>query len=153
MPDQAGLLSLAVVCLAEELFGIELRAIREFAELRNVTPVPCCPGHVVGQMNLRGGLIVLIDIAGPLGLPPTRRSAGCSVMVVDNAELGAGVLVDEVLDVCYLRAADVTPAPASARSPGQEYLRGTAPHGTRMLSLVDLPALLRQNSLIVNEKP
>ncbi len=120
---------LAVVRLGEELFGIDLQAIREFAELRSVTPVPCCPAHIVGQMNLRGDLITLLDIAGALGLPPTPGKANRKVVVVNSAELGAGVLVDEVLDVLSLRAADVSPAPASARAPGQEYLRGATPYG------------------------
>jgi purine-binding chemotaxis protein CheW len=130
-----------------------LQAIREFAELRSVTPVPCCPEHVVGQMNLRGDLITLMDIAKAMGLPAASARAGCKVVVLNNVELRAGVLVDEVLEVLYLPATDVTPVPASARASGQEYLRGTAPHGSRMLSLLDLPTLLMQESLIVNEEP
>ena len=147
--DQAGLLPLAVVRLGEEFFGIELQGIREFAELRSVTPVPCCPEHVVGQMNLRGDLITLMDVAGALGLKSARISAGHKVVVLNSPELRAGVLVDEVLDVLTLRAADVAPAHAL----GPEYLRGTAPYGTQMLSLLDLPALLMQEKLLVNEKP
>ncbi len=149
--DQAGLLPIALVRLSDELFGIDLQVIREFVELRNVTPVPCCPEHIVGQMNLRGDIITLIDIADALGLPPTRGRSGRKVVVVNNVEMGAGVLVDEVLDVLYLRAADV--APATAGMPGQEYLRGTAPYESKMLTLLDLPALLLRDSLIVNEKP
>lgn len=146
-------LPLAVVRLGEEFFGIELQAIREFAELRSVTPVPCCPPHIVGQMNLRGDLITLLEIAGVLGLPPSRGQAGRKVVVVNSAELGAGVLVDEVRDVLSLHTADITPASVAFRVSGREYLRGTALHGTQMLSLLDLPALLRHESLIVNEKP
>ena len=150
--EKARLPALAVVRLGTEFFGIELQAIREFIELRSVTPVPCCPEHIVGQMNLRGDLITVIDIAGALGLPPKRGQAGRNVVVLNSAELGAGVLVDEVLDVLSLRAEDVTPSHATAHASGQEYLRGTAPYGSRMLSLLDLPALLMQDSLQVNEK-
>lgn len=151
--EQAGLLPLAVVRLGGEFFGIELQTIREFAEARNVTPVPCCPEHIVGQMNLRGDLITLMDIATTLGLPPTRGQAGRKVVVVNNAELGAGVVVDEVLDVLTLRASDISPTLAAAHAPGREYLRGTTPRGSQMLTLLDLPALLRLESLVVNEKP
>ena len=150
---QSGLLSLAIVRLGEEFFGIALQAIREFIDLRSVTPVPCCPEHIVGQMNLRGDLITVIDIAGALGLPPVGGQISRNVVVLNNAKLGAGVLVDEVLDVLYLHAADVAPAPATASVSGREYLRGTAPYGSRMLRLLDLPALLTQDSLLVNEKP
>jgi len=115
--------------------------------------VPCCPAHVVGQMNLRGDLITLMDIAGALGLPAASGSAGRKVVVMNCAPLGAGVLVDEVLDVLYLRATDVAPAAAAAHAPGQEYLRGTAAHASRLLTLLDLPRVLARNDLIVNEEP
>ena len=151
--NQARLPPLAVVRLDEEFFGIPLQAVREFAELRNVTPVPCCPEHVVGQMNLRGDLITLVDVAGFLGLRPSHGREGRKVVVVNDAELRAGVLVDELLDVLSPRAADGTTALSTTRLPGSEYLRGTAPYGSRMLSLLDLPALLRQDALLVNEKP
>ena len=151
--EVTGRLPLAVVRLGEEFFGIELQAIREFAEVGSITPVPCCPPHIVGQMNLRGDLMTLLDITGALGLPPLRGQAGRKVVIVNSVELGAGVLVDEVRDVLTLHASDITPASAAARAPGREYLRGTALHGTQMLSLIDLPALLKRESLIVNETP
>ncbi len=147
--EQGGLLSLAVVRLGEEFFGIELQAIREFTELRSVTPVPCCPAHIVGQMNLRGDLITIIDIAGTLGLPSAQERARRNVVVVNSADLGAGVLVDALLDVLYLPTTDVMPV----RTDGQTYLRGTASYGSQMLSLLDLPGLLMQDTLQVNEKP
>ena len=151
--DATGILPLAVVRLGEEYFGIELQAIREFAEMRSVTPVPCCPKHIVGQMNLRGDLITVVDIAGALGLPPSREQVGRKVVVVNSVDLGAGVLVDEVRDVLTLRAADITTASAAVRAPGRDYLRSTALYGAQMLRLLDLPALLRQESLLVDEKP
>src|SRR5262249_34289721 len=49
--ESDGLASLAVVTLNGECYGIDLGLVREFAPLRSVTPVPCCPAHVVGQMN------------------------------------------------------------------------------------------------------
>ena len=151
--EQAGLLSLAVARIGGEFFGIALQEIWEFAEARNITPVPCCPEHIVGQMNLRGDLITLLDIAGALGLPTTREQSTRKVVVANNAELGAGVLVDEVMDALSVRDTDIIPAIAAPHTPGREYLRGATPYGSRMLTLLDLPALLRQESFIVNERP
>ena len=151
--EQAGLLSLAVARIGGEFFGIALQDIREFAEERNVTPVPCCPEHIVGQMNLRGDLITLLDIAGALGLPPTRGQSARKVVVANNADLGAGILVDEVMDALTLRDTDILPVLASSHAPGRDYLRGATPYGSQMLTLLDLPALLRQESFIVNERP
>jgi purine-binding chemotaxis protein CheW len=149
--EQSHLLPLVVVRLGTEYFGIELPAIREFADLRSVTPVPCCPAHIVGLMNLRGDLITLVEIRSALGLPAERGNTNRKVVVLQSADLGAGVLVDDVLDVIYLPTVERTLT--AARTPGREYLTGTAPYGAETMSLLDLPALLRQQILIVNESP
>ncbi|TVR08545.1 MAG: chemotaxis protein CheW, partial [Phormidium sp. GEM2.Bin31] len=47
-PDLKQILSLAVVALQGEYFGIDLQVVREFTDVRNITPIPCCPPHVVG---------------------------------------------------------------------------------------------------------
>jgi purine-binding chemotaxis protein CheW len=151
--EPAGRLSLAVVRIGEEFFGIALNAIREFAELGNVTPVPCCPEYVVGQMNLRGDLITVLDVAGVLGLPPLRELPGRKVVVMSDPWLAGGVLVDELLDVLYLNGTELGSSPRTLGEVGREHLRGTAMHGTRMFTLIDLPALLTHGDLTVNETP
>lgn len=151
MQEPDDLLSLVVVRLAEEYFAIRLRTIREFAELSTVTPVPCCPKHVTGLMNLRGDLITVLEITGSLGLLPAREQSKRKVVVLKSAELAAGVLVDDVLDVLAVSSSDIMFAPTNAEGISREYLQGTLMYGTRMLSLIDLNMLLTQQSLIVNE--
>lgn len=147
------LFSLAVVRLGGELFGLELQTIREFAPTSRVTLVPCCPAHIVGQMNLRGDLVTLIDVARALGLPATSATATRKVVVVNDPELMVGILVEEVLDVVYLRTTDLLSEVATLSVQEKAYLRGTLLQNDRALKLLDLHTLLRQESLIVNEEP
>ncbi|MCC2670905.1 MAG: hypothetical protein K0Q72_3376, partial [Armatimonadetes bacterium] len=42
------------------------------------------------------------------------------------------------------------PAAGTGSAP---FLRGTAPHGARMLSVLDLPRIFAQQRLSVNEEP
>ena len=151
--DQVGLMTVAVVRLGGELFAVALQSIREFAEFHSVTSVPCSPGHIVGLMNLRGDLVTVVDVSGVLGLTAARAHSECKVVVLNSADLGAGVLVDAVLDVFSMSSAERAVAIAAAPAAGREYLLGTAPYGPRMLSLLDLPLLLMQQNLIVNENP
>lgn len=139
-------ISLAVVRLGEELFGFELAAIREFAALRNVTPVPCCPPHIVGQMNLRGEAVTVVDISKPLGLPGLSENSNQIVAIHINAQFPFGAVVDELLGVIDLTPGQLDLAPRS-------YVRGTIRYGSRTLSLIDLTSLMAEKSLKVNEKP
>lgn len=151
--DAVGRVPLAVVRLRGEMFGIPLQGVREFAELRGVTPVPCCPPHILGQMNLRGDLFTLVDLGAVLDLPAAGATPARQVVVLDLEELGVGVPVDEVLDVRYFQPGDLAPVAAAIRPQHAAFIQGTAPYGEGMLSILDLPRIFAQAQLVVNEEP
>lgn len=150
--DFTGLMPLAVVGLNGEYFGLDLKVVREFTNIRNVTPIPCCPTHVVGNMNLRGEIVTLVDIRSALNMPLAEKGNASKAIVIHVDEVVAGLPVDEVFDVMYLRPSQVTPVPAAVHSGSDEYLRGTAPYSEKMLSILDLPKILSKGGLTVNSE-
>lgn len=150
--DFTGLIPLAVVALNDEFFGLDLSIVREFTELRQVTPVPCCPPHIVGNMNLRGEILTLVDIRSLLNLPMLDGETTTKVMIVRIDDLVTGVTVDEVFDVMYLHPSQILPVPTAVHSINNEYLRGTAAYREKMMSILDLSKIFRQGDLIVNEE-
>jgi purine-binding chemotaxis protein CheW len=157
--DRTGLLPFAVFKLNGEFFGADLGLVREFADLHDVTPIPCCPNHIVGLTNLRGDLLTLVDIRASVNLPLQIGKPHGKVLVVEIQDLVAaresgrlGILVDEVVDVVHLRPADIGAAPASAKSSRTEYLKGTGAYGSALLSILDLARLFKNEALVVNEQ-
>lgn len=149
--DFQGLMSLAVIGLNGEYFGLDLEVVREFTNLLNVTPIPCCPSHIVGNMNLRGEIVTLFDIRSALKIPSVTSMAKKAI-VIQVDQVVAGLSVDEVFDVMYLNPSDVKPVPAAINSGSYEFLRGTAPYSEKMLSILDLPKIIVQGGLAVNEE-
>ncbi len=150
--DLTGLIPLAVIGLSGEYFGLDLKLVREFTDIRKVTPVPCCPPHIVGNMNLRGEIVTLVDVRSLLNMPMLGAETTAKIMVVCVDDLVAGVTVDEVFDVMYLHPGQISPVPAAVHSINDEYLRGTAPYGEKMMSLLDLPKMFNKGGMIVNEE-
>jgi purine-binding chemotaxis protein CheW len=148
--DFTGLVPLALVTLGGEYFGIGLEAVREFCARRQVTPVPCCPPHIVGQMNLRGDILTLIDIRSLLQLPPRSSEAG-KVVVVEHDEMHVGLLIDDVLDVLYLRPTQVSEVSAGMGATGGKYFSGGALLDDRVVCLLDLCKILTEGALVVQE--
>lgn len=146
------LIPLAVIGLNNEYFGLDLELVQEFTNIRNVTPVPCCPSHIVGNMNLRGEILTLIDIRSALNMPLAKTNDGAKAIVVNIEDLVAGFPVDEVFDVMYLHPSDVTSLPVAVNSHNEKYLRGTVAYSGNMLTILDLPKLLTNKSLVVNEE-
>ncbi|MEB3338471.1 MAG: chemotaxis protein CheW [Leptolyngbyaceae bacterium] len=149
--DFSGLMPLAVVGLNGEYFGLGLEVVREFTSVRTVTPIPCCPSHIIGNMNLRGEIVTLVDVRKALNLPLKPTEKGAKAMVIHIDDLVAAVLVDDVFDVTYLHASEITAVPTAVQSGSEEYLQGTAHFGEKMLGILDLPKILMQGGLMVDE--
>ena len=151
--DFTGLMPLAVICLNDEYFGINLEVVREFTDVHKITPIPCTPPHIVGNMNLRGEIVTLVDIRGVLNLPMRKVENSCKAMIIEIKELVAGAIVEEVFDVMYLNPSDIKAIPAAVHSANshEEYLMGTAKYGNKMMSIVDLPKIMMQGGLAIEE--
>ena len=150
--DTNELITLAVINLGNEYFGLDLKLIREFTDIGNLTPIPCCPNHIVGNMNLRGEIITLVDIRNVLNLPPIPVRVGSPTVVVEVNDIVAGLPVDQVLEMAYLNSADMTPLSGIRSDFGEQYMRGSAVFQEKRMRVLDLPKIFTQGGLVVNEE-
>jgi purine-binding chemotaxis protein CheW len=153
--DAAINMSLAVFVLNGEYFSIPLDLVREFTDIKQVTPVPCTPDRIVGNMNLRGEIVTLIDIRSVLNMSLNileTENYLSKAIVVEVADLVAGIVVDEILDIIYLNVSEIAAVPAALHSPNREYLRGTAIYGEKMMAILNLQKLLTKGGLVVDEE-
>lgn len=148
--ETAEKIPLSIVQLGEECFGVGLDVVREFSHLRRVTSIPCCPPHIAGNMNLRGDILTLVDIRGLLSIH--AGSTADEVMVIESGELSVGVLVDKVLEVIYLRPADIASLHATAHEARNEYCKGVARYGEGMAGILDMQKILAHGGLEVEEE-
>ncbi len=150
--DSADFLPIAVVSLQGEYFGVELRAVKEFSWIDNITPVPCCPEHIIGNMNLRGHVLTVVDIRSLFNLQSSRISESTKVIVVDTGGFSVGVIVDEILDIIDIKTMDMVPVPSSVKVLDDNFVKGAVSYGNRMITLFDLKEILAWNGLTVNEE-
>ena len=131
---------------------VELSSVFEFSPLAPWVPVPCCPAHVVGAMNLRGSVLTLIDLCGLLGFPQAPVSGSAKVVVTAFGGFPVGVLADEILEVIDLAVADVVRAPSPSRPFEGDFVRGVTPYGDGMMTVLNLKEILAWEGLAVNEE-
>ena len=143
------LIPLAVVGLEEEYYGLALENVREFINVRNVTPIPCCPAHILGNINLRGEVMTLVDIREPLNLCQSENHVAKAI-VIEVDDVVAGITVDEVIDVMYLPRSDLASMPTALPQRCQDFFQGTTLYHQKTLSILDLPTILSEGGLIVN---
>ncbi len=137
----------ALVTIGNGRYAIELERVAEFTHLTTATPLPCCPPHILGGMNLRGAILTLLDLAPLLQGQPRRDYRAVVILWLGDQRLG--LAVHQVLDV---RA---YPAQAATALGGQAFGH---PHCKRLLhdelgvaGVLDLEALRHQGLLDVND--
>lgn len=150
--DFTGLIPLAVIGMNGEYFGLDLKFVREFTDIRKLTPIPCCPTHILGNMNLRGEIVTLIDIRGLLNLSSNANNMSKQAMIVNINDVVAGLTVDEVLDVTYVNPAELKAVPTAVHAAGNEFLKGTALYREKMMGILDMLKILNQGNLFVEEE-
>jgi len=146
------LMPLAVIGFGNEYFGLDLKLVREFTNIGDLTPIPCCPNYILGNINLRGEIVTLVDIRKVLNLPNTPVSVGSPAVVIQVDDIVAGLPVDRVLEMASLNSTDMTPLSGILSDFGEQYIRGTALFQEKILRVLDLPKLLTKGELVVNEQ-
>jgi len=147
----ANQIPISVVSLNGEYYGVSLDTVKEFSEIKDITPVPCTPPHIVGDMNLRGDILTLVDIRGVLNLPVKGRDKG-KIIVAHINDLIVGVTVDDVLEVINISPSEFRPVPAAVSDINHEYIKGEFPYNNKMLSILDLKKILTNKELFVDEE-
>lgn len=150
--DLMGLRPLAVVGLGDEYFGLDLDVVREFTEFNQVTPIPCCPNHVVGNINLRGEIVTLIDIRRALHMQADTQPKTSKAIVVHIDDLVLGIPIEQVYDVLYLQKSDIKPNPISTSDGDRDYLQGTVPYQEKMMGILNLNKIFAEGNLSVDEE-
>ncbi|MEJ2515385.1 MAG: chemotaxis protein CheW [Gammaproteobacteria bacterium] len=114
-----------------------------------LTRVPGAKPWVAGLANVRGNLLTVVDLKAFLGGPPTRPGRDSRIVVINHRDLGAGLLVDEVLGFRRFDAAGRTEVRPDVELRCEGYLDGAFRQADEtwpvfsLESLTDSPSFLQ----------
>ncbi len=131
--------------LAGESYGVEIGRVQEIIRMQPITAVPNGPAFVEGITNLRGRVILVMDLRARFGLDASTSSRRSRIVV---AELGAhtvGLIVDGVSEVLRVPADMIEPPSSLVMTVDSAFLRGVARLDDRLILLLDLSRILSGN--------
>lgn len=151
-PEQlADTVALAIIRLHDLYFGVPLSLVREFTEVRSPVPVPCCPSFIVGNMNLRGDILTLVDIREALNLANPESSIPAMVMVVEHEAWRVGIVVDEVIESAQVNPAHWQSTGSTMKDGTGGAVTATIPYRETRLNILALTTLLDSGMLMVDD--
>lgn len=132
---------LVVFTLTAETYGIDINRVREIIRVPVITRVPRTPAFIEGVINLRGGVIPVIDLRKRFGLAPPAEGEledGGRIVVIEMGEWTIGMIVDGVSEVLRIDAAALEPPSPYIISADTRYIASVAKVDERLVVLLDL---------------
>lgn len=134
--------------LGEERYALDATVVRDVRPLKHLTALPCTPAFVAGLVNVRGRVVVVVDLKRFLGMRTQGLTDHHHVVLIGRDALEIGLLADTVEGVrtIDLDALQSPPATADGRN---GYIEGI---GADRLALLDVEAILADERLVVDEE-
>jgi purine-binding chemotaxis protein CheW len=124
--------------LEGRMLGVPVPQVQEVIRFLGITRVPLAPEVVEGMINLRGQIVVAIDLRRKLSLPP--RAAGELPMnvVVRTTEGAVSLLVDEIGDVIEVEETSFEEPPETLQGPVRAMILGVHKLEGRLMHVLDI---------------
>lgn len=123
--------------VADLFFGIEVCRVQEVLLSQEMTRVPLATSIIEGLINLRGQIVMAIDMRRHLGLAP-RSGESLPMNIVIRTEDGAvSLLVDEIGDVLDVNPGDYERTPDNLDPIARQFITGVYKLKDRLLLVLD----------------
>ena len=130
---------------------IQVLKVREIMGVQDITAVPQTPNYVRGVINLRGKVIPVVDLRLKFGIPEAEYTQRTCIIVVqvqkESAKMLMGIVVDSVVEVLNIMAADIEDTPNFGQGVSTPYLLGMAKIKGRVKLLLDIDDVLTNQEL------
>jgi purine-binding chemotaxis protein CheW len=138
-------LKLLVFRLADEEYATEITQTREIIKHSEITKIPTAPKFIKGILNLRGQIIVILDLRERFNLPAEESE---HIIITDAGKSTFGIIVDKVTEIVKVEKDDIKDAPRIISSKiHMDYIKGVAVLGERILIILDLQKILNEEEL------
>ncbi len=134
--------------LGGQEFAISIMAIREIRGWVAVTHLPHAPSYILGMINLRGTVLVVIDLAQRLGLGGQEPNPASVIVVVEANNRVVGLLVDEVCDIITVTEAMRQETPSIEHGASQDFIEGLVMIEERIISVIAVNAVVPLEAIV-----
>jgi purine-binding chemotaxis protein CheW len=137
--------------LGEEVFAVDVSHVREILEFTTVTKVPKTPEYMRGVINLRGSVVLVLDMRLKFGMSITEKSVDTCIIVVEVSFEGEntiiGALIDSVQEVFELDPDQIEPAPRIGIQLKTEFIKGMGKRDDHFIIILDIDKVFSSEEL------
>jgi purine-binding chemotaxis protein CheW len=164
--EKVDVIQLVVFSLDNEEYAVPISDLLEIIKIPEITHVPNTPEFITGISNLRGKIVVVLDLEKRFELKHTSKKKPQHLIIAEVNQNTFGIAVDMVTEVIQIPASLIQETPNVISSKiHSEYLKGVVvlsnknnekedaadvekQEQSRLLILLDLPKMLQEKELL-----
>jgi purine-binding chemotaxis protein CheW len=137
--------------LGDETFSLDIARVREVLDYTIITRVPRTPDYVQGVINLRGGVVPVVDLRLKFDMPALSVSVNTCIIIVEAVVQGdsvvLGLLADSVQEVIELDRGNIQPAPRIGTRLDTGFIKGIGRQDERFIIILDIDRVFSHDEL------
>jgi purine-binding chemotaxis protein CheW len=137
--------------LGKEEYGLEILKVREIIGWMDITALPRTPDYVKGVVNLRGQVIVVIDLRTKFAMETAAKTDQTCIIVVEIAhqgrKLSTGLIVDRVSEVLEIPSEHIEDAPTFGTAIATDFILGMGKVGEAVKILLDIDKVMTASEI------
>lgn len=130
-----------------ELYGMDILKVQEILSFMAPTPIPNSPEYFKGIINLRGTIILVIDLRSRFHFDKPMDPENCVIVVVAIENKKYGLVVDSVSDVLTINNENIQSEIDIHSGIDSRYINGLVKANEQMIILVDIDKVFLENEL------
>ncbi|MFH2066460.1 MAG: chemotaxis protein CheW [Pseudomonadota bacterium] len=137
--------------LDEEVYALDILQVREVLDYTTITKVPKMPKFMRGVINLRGGVVPVIDLRLKFGLDIADNTVDTCIIIMEISLDGEttllGALADSVQEVITLDSEQIEPPPKIGTRLNTEFIKGMGKKNDDFIILLDIDRVFSSEEL------
>lgn len=130
--------------LGNEIYGIEVKQVREILLINNILPVPGAPEYVLGITNIRGNVVTVLDARTRISLPTIEHTDSTRMIVLESEGDVAAIVVDNVVDIIDLPESSIDLNPKLKVNKDSKYISGVVTHPGGLIIILSAERFIRE---------
>ncbi len=139
--------------LDDEVFALDISKVREVLEFTKVTKVPQTPDFMCGVINLRGGVVPVVNLRLKFGMSEAEKTVNTCIIIaeveLDGETTVLGALADSVQEVHEFESDQIEPAPKIGTKLKTDFIKGMGKRDDQFIMILDVDKIFSTDELAI----
>ena len=139
--------------LDQEIYAMDINQVREVLDFTKITKVPRMPDFIKGVINLRGGVVPVVDLRLKFGMAQVERTVDTCIIIIEiniqETLTLLGIMADSVQEVMSMEPDQIEPAPKIGTRLKTEFIKGMGKKNDEFIIILDSDKVFSADELTI----